>query len=214
MIIEWAGQTFELLAERALYWREKSTLIFSDVHLGKAHDFQAMGVPIPSAIHEEDLARIRGLLQSHQPRRVFVLGDFVHSHRTDLDDLVEGFKSLKRDFDSQWTLALGNHDWRGREKLEGWGFDDILLEIEEDRILFSHDPGEHRGFAIYGHVHPVIRLGGGRDRLRLPCFVVSQKRILLPSFGSFTGGFEIKARPADRIFVAAHGEVVNLACSS
>lgn len=210
MTINWAGQTFELCADKALFWRERKTLIFSDVHLGKAHDFQAAGIPVPASVHDDDLGRIAALVQAHAPKRVLILGDFVHSHGTNLDDLISAFRLTREGSGAQWILALGNHDYRAKDKLLAWGFDAILAELEEEGILFSHDPSKDAPFAISGHVHPVIKLGAGRDRMRLPCFVVNDRRIILPSFGSFTGGFEIKPRKQDRIYVAAHDKIVDL----
>jgi DNA ligase-associated metallophosphoesterase len=210
MNIDWGGQNFKLLPERAMYWIEKSTLIFSDVHLGKAHDFQASGIPIPAAVHDEDFQRMNRLLRAHQPTRVLILGDFVHSHRTELADLIETFQSLRRDYEAEWVLALGNHDLRAQEKLKAWGFDAIVREVVEEGIVFSHDPDERAALAISGHVHPVVRLGGGRDRLRVPCFVIGPRRLLLPSFGDFTGGFEIKPKPAERVFVIGDNHVIDL----
>lgn len=210
MNISWGGQNFELIADRALFWTEKSTLLFSDVHLGKAHDFQSAGIPIPASVHKEDLSRIEQLLTKYKPSRVMILGDFVHSHRTELDDLVAAFRALVKEFPAEWVLALGNHDWSAREKLRAWDFDLIAKEIVEDGICFSHDPPKDSALAISGHVHPVIKLGNGRDRMRLPCFVVNDERILLPSFGSFTGGFEITPKKKDRIFVASHNQIVSI----
>ena len=208
--IKWAGQDLSLLPDRALHWPARSTLIFSDVHLGKAHDFQAAGIPIPATVHDEDLERMRALLWRYRPERVFILGDFVHSHRTELDDLIAAFKNVIGQFKTRWILALGNHDVRAEEKLAAWGFTEIVADVREDGITFTHDPDPKDAYAIGGHVHPVVRFGKGADRMRLPCFVVNEKRILLPSFGSFTGGFEIKPKPKDQVFVAAHGAVISL----
>lgn len=210
MTIEWAGQTFRLLPEKAVYWIERSTLIFSDVHLGKAHDFQAAGIAITSAVHDEDFQRMNKLLRMLQPSRVMILGDFVHSHRTELPGLIENFQSLQREYESEWVLSLGNHDMRAQKKLEAWGFDQIVREVVEDGIVFSHDPHHSSPVAMSGHVHPVIKLGGGRDRMRVPCFVVGPKRLLLPSFGDFTGGFEITPKKHERILVVGDNRVIDL----
>jgi len=45
-------------------------------------------------------------------------------------------------------------------------------------------------YSLTGHVHPARVLQGrgrGADRVRLPCFVFSDKRGILPAFGVFTG---------------------------
>jgi metallophosphoesterase superfamily enzyme len=46
------------------------------------------------------------------------------------------------------------------------------------------------------------------DTLRLPCFVVGPRRMILPSFGSFTGGFVITREPGDAVYVSS-GEAVH-----
>jgi len=208
MNITWAGQNFELLPGRALFWLEKTTLVFSDVHLGKDHN--SRGAHMPASVYDEDLQRMGALMQTHQPNRVLVLGDFVHSHKTGLEDLIFRFRMLAKNFSSRWVLALGNHDWREREQLAHWGFDDIVIDVQEDGILFSHDPDEGHAHAVSGCIHPVVQLIQGRDRPRLPCFVVSESRILLPSFASLNDGFEFKASAQERIFVAAHDQIVSL----
>jgi metallophosphoesterase superfamily enzyme len=46
------------------------------------------------------------------------------------------------------------------------------------------------------------------DALRLPCFVVGRERMILPSFGAFTGGHAIRPQAGDRIYVSS-GEAVH-----
>lgn len=208
--IQWAGQNFELLADRALFWREKATLILSDVHLGKAHVFQTFGVPVPAAVHMDDLLRFENQLAARETERVFVLGDFLHSHLAPLPDLRERFSQLRAKFKTRWHLALGNHERLARKKLEAWKFDEIAPDFCEDGIIFSHDERPGEGFVISGHVHPVIKFGRGRDRFRLPCFAVGPSHLLLPSFGNFTGGFEINPRPEQKIFAIGDGKVFAL----
>lgn len=41
---------------------------------------------------------------------------------------------------------------------------------------------------LAGHIHPVTRLAAAGERLRLPCFLLYETGIVLPAFGSFTGG--------------------------
>jgi DNA ligase-associated metallophosphoesterase len=207
MDISWAGQHWVLLGERALFWREKSTLILSDVHLGKAEDFQAAGVPVTSAVHREDLDKLSRLLETLRPRRVFVLGDFVHSNRLEHPHLAREFVKLKGS--ARWTLILGNHDLRDQLRLAQWRFDEILSDVREDGILFTHgDVEKESGFSMGGHVHPVLKIQSARDRMRLPCFVVNTRRVLLPAFGTFTGGFEIEPKSDDQVYLIADEEIV------
>jgi metallophosphoesterase superfamily enzyme len=53
---------------------------------------------------------------------------------------------------------------------------------------------------ICGHIHPVVRMKGkGRQKIRLRCFIKEPTRLILPAFGYFTGGFEIK--PQEEIII-------------
>jgi metallophosphoesterase superfamily enzyme len=61
------------------------------------------------------------------------------------------------------------------------------------------------GYALCGHVHPGVRLAGrAHETLRLPCFVIGQRRALLPAFGRLTG-LAIVAPAADDVVVAVAG---------
>lgn len=206
--VHWQNQDWLLLPQRALLWENRRTLILSDLHLGKAQDFQAAGIPIPNSVHFEDLGRLERLLNEHRPDQVLILGDFVHSNRNDHPELAAEFARLRGD--ARFVLALGNHDVRARRRLEAWKFDDIVGDIQIDGITFCHDERSCGGASVNGHVHPVVKLGRGRDRLRLPCFVAGPKRLLLPSFGAFTGGFEITRRPGEKVFAVADDSVVDV----
>lgn len=64
---------------------------------------------------------------------------------------------------------------------------------------------------LAGHLHPVVRLRGpAGDRARLPCFWVRPRTLVLPAFGSFTGGWPVPAARGDRIFVPVEGAVVEV----
>ena len=208
MDLTWRDESWRLLPERALYRPRTRALILSDVHLGKAHDFQAAGVPVPTSVHDADFARLAKLIYVHRPAKVLVLGDLVHSHRQPYPDQAARFGGLRVAFrDVKWTLVLGNHDVRARAHLETWGFDEIVDELEDEDLWFTHDDlGERPG--VSGHVHPVVKLSTGFDRLRLPCFVVGGKKLLLPSFGEFTGGYEVRPARGERIYAVAGRDVV------
>ena len=53
------GSRLQLLDDKALYLPDEEALLVSDVHLGKAETFQALGIPISSAMNEENLVRLR-----------------------------------------------------------------------------------------------------------------------------------------------------------
>jgi metallophosphoesterase superfamily enzyme len=46
------------------------------------------------------------------------------------------------------------------------------------------------------------------DALRLPCFIAGPGRMILPSFGAFTGGHALRPEPGERVWVSS-GEAVH-----
>ncbi|GJI91615.1 hypothetical protein [Duganella hordei] len=62
--------------------------------------------------------------------------------------------------------------------------------------------GEGPFYVLAGHVHPLYRLRRGWELLTLPCFLIGDTRMVLPSFGAFTGGHAVATQPAERIVVS------------
>ena len=46
-LLSFAGQTFQALADRALFWPRHGALIVADLHLEKASWYAAHGQPLP-----------------------------------------------------------------------------------------------------------------------------------------------------------------------
>ncbi|MEC7393575.1 MAG: metallophosphoesterase, partial [Verrucomicrobiota bacterium] len=64
---------------------------------------------------------------------------------------------------------------------------------------------------LAGHLHPGFSIRGkSRTGVRSACFQVSENRIILPAFGSFTGLMEVKPTQGDRIFMTNEHEIVPL----
>ncbi len=65
------------------------------------------------------------------------------------------------------------------------------------------------GYVISGHIHAGISFSGGaQQRLRLPCFVMGERRAIFPAFGTFTGNRRFTPAPGDKIFVVAGESIV------
>ena len=83
----------------------------------------------------------------------------------------------------------------------------------DDHLRVVHDPAHASGERLHiaGHWHPVVKIPDGkRTSLRLPCFLKRDHTLVLPAFGSFTGGSILNVRPEDRVFVALREQVVEL----
>jgi len=45
---------------------------------------------------------------------------------------------------------------------------------------------------VAGHLHPAARVAAHGRGVRRPCFVTDGQRIVLPAFGVFTGGLDVR----------------------
>jgi metallophosphoesterase superfamily enzyme len=173
---------------------------------------------MPSGSHLEDLAAISQLLHWYSPKKVLILGDWIHQKSSWTEELIA---DLTRFFEvhwaQEWTLILGNHEKGSLEFLKKFPLQILTEDLRIGRFTFSHGhshaanesesgtarkkSGEAKAhFSIEGHIHPAVRLREGSTNLKLPAFFLRKKTLLLPAFGSQTGGYELKPTKNDRIF--------------
>ncbi|MGJ8697270.1 MAG: ligase-associated DNA damage response endonuclease PdeM [Verrucomicrobiaceae bacterium] len=191
------GHQLELLSDHAVHLPASSALVLSDVHLGKAATFQAHGIAIPEGDNARDLARISTLLAHTKATRLIIAGDLFHSAQGHCPELSSWLAQCPADL----TLVIGNHDLRGLpQDFPAKASPSLIL----DGIEIVHDPADASPdkFTICGHLHPSVKIKEGpRRSLRTPCFHLTGTTLILPSFGSFTGGQIVKRTPQDRIFI-------------
>jgi DNA ligase-associated metallophosphoesterase len=185
-----AGQTVELLAERALFWPAARTLFVADVHLGKSAAFRAGGIAIPRGATASDLARLDALVERTAAARLVVLGDFLHAAAGLVPALHAAFTRWRAAHPGlSITLVRGNHDEHAGDPPPAWGIDVVAAPHPLAPFVLCHEPAAPRtGHALCGHVHPGARVASGaHESVRLPCFVLGRRRTLLPAFGRMTG---------------------------
>lgn len=69
----------------------------------------------------------------------------------------------------------------------------------------------HPPLTLCGHIHPAVSLRDmTRRRERAPCFWLSSGVLVLPAFGSFTGGKAINPRPGDAVFAVGPDAVLRV----
>ena len=203
--IDLAGETVLLLPQKAVYWPRERTLVIADIHFGKAASFRALGVPVPRGTTSENLAALDALLALHATDRIVFLGDFLHAKAAHASATVQAMLAWRaRHPHLVLTLVRGNHDRHAGDPSVLLRIDMVDEPYEAGPFAFCHHPElAAAGYVLAGHVHPVYRLAGRRDALRLPCFVVGPGRAILPSFGAFTGGHVIERGAGERVYLAA-----------
>lgn len=189
MIIKLDGNFFELLPEKALFWREHGLIIVADLHLGKAMHFRKAGIIMPELSALKDYQNLEALIERYQPQHLCFLGDLFHSHYNSEWRLLESF--IAQNPQLNFSLIRGNHDI-----LKKQDYNAINIEVIEDQlalgnVILSHIPinNPSEGYInISGHLHPGCVLKGlGRQQIKLPCFVHYLRTLLLPAFGHLTG---------------------------
>lgn len=191
------GQQFIFDYRKAIYWEDTSSLILSDVHVGKLNHFQKNGIAIPSDGSRNNLINIKSLVNEYDPDQVYILGDLFHSsYNKEWDDWLVYFSKSKIKF----ALILGNHDKNDSKKL--WNSNiTVVDQLTKGPFLFTHYPEQEIDqFNICGHVHPAVKLRGlGRQYMKLNCFYISDNQLILPAFGTFTGSHILKPNKTDHV---------------
>lgn len=216
LAVDFAGEQLWLLPERAVFWPRTATLWIADPHFGKAATFRAFSLPVPAATTGKDLDRLSRCLEQTAARRLVVLGDFFHARQGRSSEVLEQL-AFWRD---QWpqleiVLVRGNHDRQAGDPPKSLAIETVAEPWELPPLLCRHHPDEAwNGFSLAGHLHPGVRLTGqGRQSERLRCFWRTQRQLVLPAFGSFTGCGAISPNREDGIYVIAEDRVMAVSAS-
>jgi len=199
------GQSWQALPEGALYWHERKALIVADLHLEKGSAFAARGQMLPPYDSIATLAALETALAQTDARELWCLGDSLHDEAATermTGDVLDRLALLTARLD--WTWITGNHDPSVSPRLGGRNRE----EAEVDGIILRHEalPGEQRP-ELSGHFHPKWRLSLRGRSVSRRCFVMDQAKLILPSFGAFTGGLDACAQPI-RSLMGAQAEAL------
>jgi DNA ligase-associated metallophosphoesterase len=171
-----------------LYWHEHGLLAVADLHLEKGSSFAARGQLLPPYDTASTLARLSHLIADYRPRCVVALGDSFHDGGGAArlgDDDREGLRSMQRG--REWIWLTGNHDPEPADGIGGTFTDSLTLGPLTFRHLPSDTPGE-----VSGHLHPVARISHRGRAVSRRCFAADKTRMVMPAFGAFTGGLNVR----------------------
>jgi uncharacterized protein len=182
----------------ALYWPDEGLLAIADLHLEKGSAFAKRGVLLPPYDTAATLGRLGHLLARYTPRLVISLGDSFHdgggaARMTEPDRAA--LTTLQRGRD--WLWIAGNHDPDPAPAVGG-RFADVLAL---GRLTFRHEPsaGASNG-EIAGHLHPQARVARRGRAVSRRCFAADGQRVIMPAFGAFTGGLNVRDRAIATVF--------------
>lgn len=183
---EICGEKIIFTNRRALFWQREGILIFSDLHIGKTAHFRKSGIAVSSEVMLEDLKVLESLLGHFAPQKALIVGDMFHAgYNSDL----EIFKGWRRKQPQEFVLVKGNHDRLKCEVYKSIGVDctDHKHVISPFSFVHAPDACDKQYFTISGHIHPGVVLADKMQRIRLPCFALSERSLVLPAFSKFTG---------------------------
>jgi len=180
-----AGTRLRMLPSGALWWAETRTLCVSDLHLGKSERIARRdGTHLPPYETRDTLARLSLDIELSEAATVICLGD-------SFDDL-EASENLD-EADTLWLTGLmagrrwvwieGNHD-PGPVGLGGTH----LAELHAPPLSFRHIARAGAAGEISGHYHPKAQVRLRGRGLSRPCLLHDSDRVILPAYGTYTGG--------------------------
>jgi len=206
-----AGEACVLRCSGAMWVPAYGALIVADLHLEKGSAFAVRGQLLPPYDSRATLDKLEAEIAELDPAMVVLLGDSFHDtkaiprmaaeDRARLDRLAAG-----RD----WLWLEGNHDREAlardadaAARLPGRIVGDMAL----GPLRLTHEPepltaeDDRRG-EVAGHLHPAAKVAAYGRGVRRPCFVTDGSRIVLPAFGAFTGGLNVRDPAIADLFAA------------
>lgn len=171
----------------ALWMAGPKTLCVSDLHLGKSGRIaRRTGTMLPPFDTTDTLLRLGQDIASYQPETVICLGDSFDdlTASTELsDDARTMLATLQSGRD--WIWVEGNHD----PAPTGLG-GTALQAFAHANLTFRHIATSAKA-EVSGHYHPKFGIKGlGPARA---CFLYDRDRIILPAYGTFTGGLSAQS---------------------
>jgi DNA ligase-associated metallophosphoesterase len=182
-----SGERLVALPSGGLWWPAEGVLTVSDLHLGKSERIARRGgALLPPYEVEDTLTRIEDDVAMLAPRAVIALGDSFDDDAS-VGALLPGQRERITAMTGarDWTWVAGNHD-PAPVALGGQAAAGVALGPLTFRHEASADDGDR--WEVSGHYHPKACLNVRGRRISRPCFLRDERRLILPAYGTYTGG--------------------------
>lgn len=173
------------LSSGALFWPAERLLAISDLHFGKPDRIARRGgTLLPPYANQDTLLRLELEIERTGATSVLCLGDSFDDPQA-ADDLIEAevFWLTRLMAGRHWVWIAGNHD-PVPSHLGG----SYLASFAHRGLTFRHIADPTGSAEISGHYHPKARLTAAGMGPSRPCFLIDPARVILPAFGTYTGG--------------------------
>jgi DNA ligase-associated metallophosphoesterase len=214
--IDVAGISLVADCAGVLFWPAEGLLAVADLHLEKGSSFAARGLLLPPYDTATTLGRLGLLIASYSPRVVVALGDSFHDREGPLRISPRDRTALKaQQRGRDWIWIAGNHDPDPADGIGGT----FTTTFSLGPLTFRHDPAARYRTAwtseagasdrtapqsapsrtsvssdgeITGHLHPSARVSQRGRSITRRCFATNGQRLVMPAFGAYTGGLNIR----------------------
>lgn len=196
--IHLAGERLMLDPMGALFWPEQRLLAISDLHLEKGSSFARRGMLLPPWDTHATLDRLTLLLRRWSPAIVVALGDSFHDASGSARlPATEQHRLNAMTRAHQFIWVQGNHDPTPPDGLGGKWVEthNTGTMVFRHQAITAADPGE-----VVGHHHPKATVKAPAGTVSRPCFVFDGRRLMMPAFGAYTGGLDIRNPEINRLF--------------
>ena len=193
------GRAYVALRPSGALWLEaEGALVVADLHLEKGSSYASRGQMLPPYDTRDTLDRLEAEVTATAPRVVVLLGDTFHDRKSEgrlNAEEAARLAALARGRRLIWVV--GNHDADGPQALLGERAD----ELELGGLRLRHEPlaGPQAGEAC-GHLHPAAKVRSPRGAVRRRCFATDGERLILPAFGAYAGGLNLRDRAFAGLF--------------
>lgn len=181
-----------------LWLEAERALIVSDLHLEKGSAYARRGQLLPPYDTAETLACLEREIEALQPALLVFLGDTFHDRWWEARiDPANAARVRALTVGRQVVWVTGNHERDSVKTLPGEMADEIALA----GLTLRHEPLPAPAWGeVSGHLHPcAVVVGKGRS-VRRRCFVTDGERLILPAFGAYAGGLNVRDQAFSGLF--------------